>query len=317
MDAARTVAFASSNDHWLPVKAIQWLLDVVHLSTGLPWWASIVAATLCVRALLFPLAVIQYRNGARLTLMRPEMMELTNSFRSRMQTEGGVSMTERLQHKERMKQLMLRHRCNPLYSLVMPLVLAPVFLSFFSGIRSMQDLHPSFTSGGLYHFADLSAADPYYVLPIINSITMLIPMEFLPDPNAMQEKDRQRMKLVFRGVAVLFIFLGQSMPAGLFVYWISSNIFTILQQMVLRTSWVRRLLGIPDVSVMAATQMPSPLDWVFGKQKEEGGGGVGGAAPVAANVKEAVVLRNEKAAVKTSQAPVQMFQKPRKAPRQP
>ena len=311
MEAASNVAFASTNDHWLPVKAAQWLLDVVHLSTGLPWWASIVAATLLVRAVILPLAVMQYRNGARMTLMRPDMTRLTEDFRRRMQSEGGVSLLERQGHKQRLKELMAKHRCNPLYSLAMPLVLAPIFLSFFSAIQSMQDLHPSFTSGGFAHFPDLSASDPYFVLPVLNAVTMLIPLELLPDPNAMPEKDRLRMKKVFRGVALLFIVVGQSMPAGLFVYWIASNLFTVVQQALLRMSSVRRMLGIPDVSVAATSQIPSPVDWLLGKAKEEGSGGGGGTSGVAGSVKEAVVLRNEQqVTVKKPQVPVEMFQKP-------
>ena len=246
-----------------------------------------------------------------MTMMRPEMTSMTDDFRRKMQTEGGVSLPDRLQHKERMKALMAKYRCNPLYSLAMPLVLAPIFLSFFSAIRSMQDLHPSFTQGGFGHFTDLSAADPYYVLPILNAVTMLIPMELLPDPNAMPEKDRQRMKIVFRGVAAIFVVVGQSMPAGLFVYWIASNIFTVFQQGLLRMSSVRRMLSIPDVSTAAVSSMPSPMDWIFGTKKEEGSA-VAGATAVAGSVKEAVVLRNEQQAAGKKQPvqKVEMFQKP-------
>ena len=306
-NTASNVAFASTNDHWLPVKAVQSLLDFVHLSTGLPWWLSIVVATLAVRGALLPLAIYQYRNGARMTIMRPEMTKIGDDFRRRMQTEGGVTIADRLQHKERMKALMLKYQCNPLYSLAMPLVLAPVFLSFFSAIRSMHDLHPSFTAGGFGHVMDLSASDPYFILPVVNAVTMLIPMELLPDPNAMTEKDRARMKTVFRWVAALFVVLGQSMPSGLFVYWIASNIFTVFQQALLRAPSVRRVLSIPDVQVVASAAAggQSPLDWLMGKTKEE--------EAVPGTVKEAVILRNEKANKGAAQ-PVQMFQKagPRK-----
>ena len=305
-NAASTVAFASSNHHWLPVKTVQFLLDFVHLSTGLPWWASIVAATLLVRVTLLPLAVSQYRNGARMTVMRPEMTRVTEDFKRRMQSEGGVSMAERLQHKQRMQGLMLKYRCNPLKSLVMPLVLAPVFISFFSAIQSMQELHPSFHSGGLAHVMDLGAADPYWVLPVLNAVTMLVPMELLPDPNGVPEKDRQRMKLVFRVVAVLFIVLGQSMPAGLFVYWIASNTVTIFQQAILRSPTVRRALDIPDVSTVAPMEN-SPLDFLFGKKSAAAA--AAGATAVPGTVKEAVVLRNATVA-QGPQPPVIMFKKP-------
>ena len=302
---ASQVAFAPTNDHWLPVQSAQCFLDFVHLYTGMPWWLSIVAATLAVRSLLLPLAIFQYRNGARMTMMRPEMEAINTRFKAKMADLQGVTMQDRQQHRLNMQQLMAKYQCNPLFTLVQPIASAPIFLSFFFAVQSMHTLHTSFAAGGFGHVFDLSAADPYLVLPVLNAVTMLIPIEFLPDPNAMTDEQRQRMKLVFRAIAVLFIFLGRSFPAGLFVYWIASNVFTIFQQLLLRSPAVKRALEIPDTS-----GVDNPIawpEWMGGGPKKGGGSGGaaggGGSAVTASSVKEAVVLRNEKVG-SVSSAPI-------------
>ena len=290
------------------MQAVHFLLDFIHLSTGLPWWASIVAATWAVRGVLLPLAIHQYRNGARMTLMRPEMMAITERFKAKMGSAEGVTMQDRQQHRTDIQAMMAKYQCNPLYSLASPIVLAPVFLSFFAGLQSMHDLHSTFTAGGVGHVIDLSAADPYMILPVLNALTMLIPMEFIPDPNGMPAEQRQRMKNVFRIIAVVFIFLGRSFPAGLFVYWIASNCFTIFQQLLLRSVAVRRMLGIPDTSAVDKQGLTLP-GWMGGgggaKAGGEGSGGAAAASAAASSVKEAIVLRNEKKVGIVSTAPAQ------------
>ena len=302
---ASQIAFAPTNDHWLPVQSAQCLLDFVHLYTGMPWWLSIVAATLAVRSLLLPLAIFQYRNGARMTLMRPEMQALNDRFKAKGASIEGVSMLDRTQHREALKAMMAKYQCNPLFTLVSPIASAPIFLSFFFAVQSMHDLHSSFTAGGLGHVVDLSAADPYMVLPLLNAATMLIPMEFLPDPNAMTTEQRQRMKNVFRAIAVLFVFLGRSFPAGLFVYWIASNCFTIFQQLLLRSPAARRALDIPDTSAVDQQGMTLPAWFTQAKASAGQGGAASGAQEAASSVKEAMVLRNEQKVGSVSSAPVQ------------
>ena len=307
-NTASQIAFSPGNDHWFPVQSAQCLLDFIHLYTGLPWWLSIVAATLAVRTLLLPLAIFQYRNGARMTLMRPEMQALNDRFKAKMANVEGVTILDRQQHRTDMQQLMAKYQCNPLFTLASPIASAPIFLSFFFAVQSMHDLHSSFTAGGVGHVFDLSAADPYMILPVLNAATMLIPMEFLPDPNAMTVEQRQRMKNVFRAIAVLFIFLGRTFPAGLFVYWISSNFFTIIQQLLLRSPVVRRMLSIPDTSAVDSQSLTMPA-W-FGQSKVAGGGsssgsGSGSVSEAASSVKDAIVMRNEKKVGSVSSAPVQ------------
>ena len=302
--SASQVAFAPGNDHWFPIQSAQFLLDFIHLYTGLPWWMSIVVATLAVRTLLLPLAIIQYRNGARMTLMRPEMMALNDRLKAKMASIEGVTMQDRQQHRTDMQNLMAKYQCNPLYTLASPLASTPIFLSFFFAVRSMHDLHTSFTAGGVGQVFDLSAPDPYMILPLLNAATMLIPVEFLPDPNAMSIEQRQRMKNIFRGLALLFIVLGRSFPAGLFVYWISSNVFTIMQQLLLRSPAVRRALEIPDTSAVDNQGLTLPA-WLGPSKKAGESGGAAASGDAASTVKDAIVMRNERKVGSVSSAPVQ------------
>jgi YidC/Oxa1 family membrane protein insertase len=106
----------------------------------------------------------------------------------------------------------------------------PIFIGIFYVIRLFggtpgrtEPEYPSFVNGGIMWFQDLSQADPTYLLPIISAVTMLAATEITlknVDP-----QQRWLMRLLPVGFTVFLI----SFPAGLFVYWITSNLFTLAQ----------------------------------------------------------------------------------------
>ncbi|MBA3388197.1 MAG: membrane protein insertase YidC, partial [Rubrobacter sp.] len=110
------------------------------------------------------------------------------------------------------------------------LVQMPVFIGIFYVIRKFggqpgysEPLYPSFTEGGLFWFQDLSHMDPYFVLPVVSALTMLAATEITA--KNIDPQQRWIMRLLPIGVT---IFLWR-FPAGLFVYWITSNLVTLVQ----------------------------------------------------------------------------------------
>ena len=78
----------------------------------------------------------------------------------------------------KLQDLWKTHNCHPMKSLVMPLVQAPVFISFFIGLRRMTELPiPTMSDGGILWFTDLTSPDPYYILPALSTISMLLTVE--------------------------------------------------------------------------------------------------------------------------------------------
>lgn len=255
-EAASSIAFAPTNDHYFPTKAVEFLLDFSHLYTGLPWWATLVAVTVGVRALLLPFSVFQAKHSARLQQMQPEVQKLQEIMSLKRNSANGLSQQDQLAYGRDVKAVMAKHKTNPLYALIGPLATMPIFISFFVGIQAMHEIHPSFTAGGLYHVMDLSMADPYYILPVISSLTLLLPQEILGNTE-MQQGTFEKMKWAFRGFAVLMVPLAGTLPSGLFIYWITSNIWTFFQLAAMRMNPIRRVLGLP---LLGPDNKPLPLN---------------------------------------------------------
>ncbi len=79
---------------------------------------------------------------------------------------------------------------------------APLFISFFFALRRMSETYPSFQSGGMMWFNDLSVVDPTYMLPVCASLTMLASIELGADTGQSMQQQQGNMKVFFRGLSV-------------------------------------------------------------------------------------------------------------------
>lgn len=157
--------------------------------------------------------------------LRPELDRLRRQF----------SNNRRRQQEEMMK-LYQERSINPLGGCLPILVQMPVFISIFYVIRrfggygDVEGTEPSFQQGGILWFQNLSEMDPYFLLPIISALTMLAASWI----TAKNLEPQQRYIILLLPV-VITVFLW-NFPAGLFVYWITSNIVTFGQNYVIYNS---------------------------------------------------------------------------------
>ncbi len=103
------------------------------------------------------------------------------------------------------------------------LVQIPVFITMYHVIRNHEETFPSFASGGLLWFIDLTRADPYFILPVLSASILLATGGISSrnvDPG--QRRMMQLMPIAFTAFIARF-------PAGLFVYWVTSNTVTLVQ----------------------------------------------------------------------------------------
>jgi len=186
-------------------------LEFFH-SLGLAWWLSIVALTIVVRLVLFPLTVRQVRSMRKMQDLKPDMDRIRAKYRN-----------NREKQQEELMKLYQERKVNPLGGCFPLLIQMPIFITMFYVIRDFGNTHESFSQGGILWFQNLTEADPYYILPILSAITMLIGSEI----TAKNLEPQQRW--LMRILPVAFTFFLYYFPAGLFMYWITSNIFTIGQ----------------------------------------------------------------------------------------
>ncbi len=205
------------------VAVLGQVLLYFHEGIGAPWWLSIAMLTVVVRTLLFPLTVKQVRSMRAMQDLRPEMERIRAQYRD-----------NRPKQQEEMMKLYQERSVNPLGGCLPILVQMPIFIGIFYVIRQFGGIpnfkeaqYPSFQEGGILWFQDLSAADPYFILPVVSALTMLAATEITS--KNVDPQQRWLMRLLPIGITVFL----WSFPAGLFVYWITSNLVTLAQNYVI------------------------------------------------------------------------------------
>jgi len=238
---------------WSPPALAEAAIVAIHGYFGLEWWMSIGAITLSLRLLLFPVVVYQMKNIARLNLVKPEMEVITNNWRKL----GGYSAPPRATdvYQKQLKELFAKHHCNPWKSFIGLAVQGPIFVSFFFALRHMATTYPSFKDGGTMWFQDLSIVDPTYMLPVIASLSMLATIELGGETGQAMKDQQSTMKFAMRGFAVAMVplVIMSGIPNGVFLYWIPSNVFSLLQVLLLKVPFMKSLLGFPKMPAAAAT----------------------------------------------------------------
>ena len=196
---------------WLTVIAapIFWLLQFLHKWVG-NWGVSIILLTVMIKAVFFPLSAASYKSMAKMKLVTPRMTKLREQYGN-----------DRARLNQAMMELYKTEKINPLGGCLPIVVQIPVFISLYWVLLASVELrHAPF----YLWIHDLSAQDPFYVLPLLMMGSMLIQTKLNPvPPDPVQAKVMMIMPFAF---GVMFFFF----PAGLVLYWLVNNILSIAQQ---------------------------------------------------------------------------------------
>nr|XP_043609502.1 mitochondrial inner membrane protein OXA1-like [Erigeron canadensis] len=239
--AISEVAVAAA-DSWPPVAALQYAIDGIHTFTGLNWWASIVITTLIIRTLSIPILINQLKATTKLTILRPELEQIKQEMQDKGMSPSAVS-----EGQAKMKRVFSEHGVSTFTPLKGLLIQGPVFVSFFLAIRNMVDKVPSFQTGGVSWFTDLTTADPFYLLPCLTAFTFWITVECNMQEGLEGNPAAGTMKNVSRAFAALTVPLTATFPKALFCYWITSNLFSLVYGLVIKQESVKKFLNIPII----------------------------------------------------------------------
>jgi len=200
-------------------KPLYWLLDKLHGLLG-NWGWSIVALVLLLKILFYPLNAKAYSSMAKMKAINPKIMEM----RERLKDNPRQMQTE-------MMRIYREEKANPMGGCLPMVVQIPVFIALYWVLLSSVEMRGA---PWMLWIQDLSAKDPYFILPVIMTLTTLLQTALNPlPPDPMQAKMMWLMPLMF---SVMFFFF----PSGLVVYWITNNILTIAQQWIINTR-----MGVP------------------------------------------------------------------------
>lgn len=197
---------------------LAWLYDVCG-----NWGWSIVLLTIIVRVILYPLSYKGMVSMQKLKDLAPKMKEIQERYKGDPQ---------KLQMH--MMDLYKKHGANPLGGCLPLLLQIPVFFAIYRVLYNAIELK---NSAWIFWINDLSAIDPYFVLPILMGVSMYVSQRLTPSnfTDPMQEKIFKMLPWFFMVFFIIFPF-----PAGLVLYWTINNIFSIIQQMSINAMLERK-----------------------------------------------------------------------------
>jgi YidC/Oxa1 family membrane protein insertase len=196
---------------WLTIIAapLFWLLNWIHTLVG-NWGWAIIVLTILIKAVFYPLNAKAGRSMAQMKVMAPKMEKLKQLYGD-----------DRQKLNQAMMELYRTEKINPLGGCLPIVVQIPVFIALYWVLLASIELRHAPWLGWIQ---DLSAPDPYYILPVIYAVSMLVQTKLNPQPaDPVQAKVMLAMPIVF---SVFFLFF----PSGLVLYWVVQNLLSILQQ---------------------------------------------------------------------------------------
>ncbi len=207
-------------------KPLFWLLNEIHEWVQ-NWGMAIIILTILIKLAFFPLSAASYRSMAKMKLVAPKLAKIKEQYGD-----------DRERLNRAMMDLYKTEKINPLGGCLPILIQIPVFISLYWAILASVEMRYAPFYGWI---TDLSVADPYYVLPIIMGITMVIQTKLNPTPpDPMQARLMQIMPIAF---SVVFFFF----PVGLVLYSVVNNVLSILQQWYITRKMEAEAQGVAKV----------------------------------------------------------------------
>uniref|UniRef100_UPI0035ADAC82 membrane protein insertase YidC n=1 Tax=Hylemonella sp. TaxID=2066020 RepID=UPI0035ADAC82 len=206
---------------WLTIlaKPLYWLLDKLN---GLlhNWGWSIVALVFLLKIAFYWLNAKAYASMAKMKAITPRITEMRERLKDKPQ-----------QMQQEMMRIYREEKVNPMGGCLPIMVQIPVFIALYWVLLSSVEMR---NAPWILWIKDLSAEDPYYILPLLMTLTTLLQTALNPQPpDPIQAKMMWFMPLIF---SVMFFFF----PSGLVLYWLTNNILSIAQQWIINTR-----MGVP------------------------------------------------------------------------
>ena len=206
---------------WLTIlsKPLYWLLDQLHKILG-NWGWSIVGLVLLLKIMFYWLNAKAYASMAKMKAINPKITEMRERLKDKPQ-----------QMQQEMMRIYREEKVNPMGGCFPIMIQIPVFIALYWVLLSSVEMRNAPWVGWIH---DLSAPDPFFILPVLMTMSTLLQTALNPaPPDPMQAKMMWLMPLMF---SVMFFFF----PAGLVLYWLTNNLLSIAQQWIINTR-----MGVP------------------------------------------------------------------------
>ena len=190
-------------------KPLFWLLDKIHSMIG-NWGWAIILLTILIKLAFYKLSATSYRSMARMKQFSPKIQAIRERYGS-----------DRQKMNQAMMDMYRKEKINPLGGCWPILIQIPVFIALYWVLLESVELRQA---DFIFWLNDLSAKDPYFVLPLIMGASMYFQQKLNPaPPDPMQAKIMQMLPIIFTAFFAFF-------PSGLVLYWVVNNLLSIAQQ---------------------------------------------------------------------------------------
>ena len=186
---------------------LHWIYKLLH-----NWGWAIVALTVLIKLVFYPLNAASARSMAKLKVVGPKFKALQEQYAN-----------DKARLQQEMMELYRKEKINPLGGCLPILVQIPVFIALYWVLLSAVELRQAPWLGWIQ---DLASPDPYFILPIVYAITAYLQVKLTPSAPMMDPMQQKVMQIMPVAFSVMFIFF----PSGLVLYWLVNNILTIGQQ---------------------------------------------------------------------------------------
>lgn len=194
---------------WPIAQGLFWVLQKFYDLIG-NWGVAIILTTVVIKLMFYKLSAASYRSMAKMRKVQPKIEKIRERCGD-----------DRQKMSQEMMALYKTEKINPLGGCLPILVQIPVFIALYWVLMESVELHHA---PFVFWLQDLSAKDPYYVLPIIMGISMFMQQRLSPaPPDPVQAKVLMMMPIVFTALFLTF-------PSGLVLYWVVNNLLSIAQQ---------------------------------------------------------------------------------------
>src|SRR6478672_234487 len=215
----RAVDFSSFSLMAVLAGWLFWVLQHLHELLG-NWGWSIVGLVVVIKLVMYPLSAAQYKSMARMRRFQPRIEQLKERYGE-----------DKQKFQMALMELYKKEKLNPVGGCLPVLVQMPVFLALYWMLSESVELRHAPWIGWIH---DLTARDPYFILPAINIVVMFGTQQLAPKTPGMDPMQQKMMQYMPVAMGVLFSF----MPAGLVLYWITNGGLGLLQQW-----WNTRIYG--------------------------------------------------------------------------
>ncbi len=190
-------------------RPLFWTLDKVHGAVN-NWGLAIILVTFLLKLVFYPLSEASGKSMAKMRVLAPRIKSLQETYKDDKEQLG-----------KKMMEMYQKEKINPLAGCLPMLIQMPVFFAFYWMLLESVEMRQAPFFGWIN---DISAKDPYYILPIIMAVAMFVQYKLNPaPPDPIQAKVFMILPLV---MSVTFAFF----PAGLVLYWVTNTVLSIAQQ---------------------------------------------------------------------------------------